>query len=139
MIDIKATLTRARDALADCSAKLLHAYRHVGSVTADHVNGSLLPDIDALLPNLDAAIAAAGWRPIDTAPKDGMIQLNRDGVYDVGHWDDDRYAKKPRPLWRGDLKHYRGPLWMRKNPPTHWMPLPAPPATAPTVSGGDNG
>ncbi len=65
------------------------------------------------------------WQPIETAPKDGRLLLFVRGTTYVGGWDDDRYAKKPRPLW------YYSDTWRRTGcraiPPTHWMPLPEPP------------
>lgn len=72
---------------------------------------------------------AQKWQPIKTAPKDKYILLfpcRWGGIScDVGVWDEDRFAKKPRPYWRrvgqtsvGDDRNY---------PPTHWMPLPSPP------------
>lgn len=72
------------------------------------------------------------WQPIETAPKDGSIILlyrptaAKWAVIAPGAWNDDHYAKHPRPYWEGWLKigsvsEYR--YWT----PTHWMPLPEPP------------
>lgn len=75
------------------------------------------------------------WQPIETAPKTPrngesfaprILLLRRDGLVRIGRWIDDRYAKRrPRPFWSDD-DMYRV-QWARKNPPTHWMPLPEPP------------
>jgi hypothetical protein len=58
----------------------------------------------------------AEWQPIATAPTDGTrVLLGRVGVHAMhtAFWRDD--------LWRtGNLGYF--------NNPTHWMPLPAPPA-----------
>lgn len=68
------------------------------------------------------------WQPIETAPKDSRVLLYSPtlfcGYAHPGTWDRDQYAKKPRPFWNFD--------WIdrtnsRSNPPTHWMPIPAPP------------
>jgi len=73
------------------------------------------------------------WEPIETAPKDGTrILTYRPEGHDwskvgIGDWDDDKYAKKPRPYWSDQNERILGVLWCRKNQPTHWMPLPNPP------------
>lgn len=78
-----------------------------------------------------APIKLSLWQPIETAPKDGrMILLYRPtggGWMNTatGSWNDDRYAKNPRPYWESWLRI--GVDW-RTLPPTHWMPLPEPPA-----------
>ena len=72
------------------------------------------------------------WQPIDTAPHDQekvLLWINdpRAPVVTLGQWDDDRYAKKPRPYWRTDDERICGTLYRRANQPTYWQPLPAPP------------
>lgn len=74
------------------------------------------------------------WRPIETAPKDRRVMLYRPThnnawllTVSAGQYDDDRYAKKPRPYWGSDVERVWGVLACRDNPPTHWMPLPEPP------------
>ena len=70
------------------------------------------------------------WKPIDTAPKDGAIILVypatwREMTASPARWDDDRYARKPRPYWRRiDTLRTRD---SRDSPPSHWMPQPQPP------------
>ncbi len=71
------------------------------------------------------------WMPIDSAPKDQMILLFRPnairwGRVSPGQYNEDRFAKKPRPFWDGWLKIGGTTDW-RKWEPTHWMPLPDPP------------
>jgi len=68
-----------------------------------------------------------GWQPIETAPKDGTeIWLCFGSNVMSGQWDDQCYAKKPNPFWRG-VKDYMGVKWFRANQPKCWMPLPPPP------------
>jgi hypothetical protein len=73
------------------------------------------------------------WRPIETAPKDGThILLSAPGRVTCGEW-----IVPNGPDWDDE------PLWgswdgnfSEENPPTHWQPLPAPPAIlAPDTSG----
>ena len=70
------------------------------------------------------------WQHIDTAPKDGAIILVYPATWSKmtaspACWDDDRYAKNPRPYWnRLDATRTRD---SRDSPPSHWMPMPPPP------------
>jgi len=66
------------------------------------------------------------WQPIETAPKDREILIVRNGKISIAKWDDDRHAKKPKPYW-SDWSH-QGVSFMRKATPSHWQPLPPPPA-----------
>lgn len=72
------------------------------------------------------------WKPIETAPTDGtMILLYRPKAAEwakvtVGKYNDDKYAKKPKPFWEiwfklGGVTDSR--LWV----PTYWMPIPEQP------------
>jgi hypothetical protein len=38
-------------------------------------------------------------------------------------WNDDRYARKPKPYWDG-TDSFLGIRILRENAPTHWLPLP---------------
>lgn len=76
------------------------------------------------------------WQPIETAPKDGTtILLYRPsahpwGMVTPGKWDAQPHSKKPNPYWEMWFKiggNYESRAW----PPTHWMPLPAPPEATP--------
>ena len=71
------------------------------------------------------------WQPIDTAPKDGtpvllylndadQMQYHALGRILVGHWDDHPRCR----CW------IAGGYMRRVFPPTHWAPLPEPPANA---------
>jgi hypothetical protein len=71
----------------------------------------------------------SGWRPIETAPKDGtevLLYCPEQGVA-RGRWNDCRYASNPRPYWTNDAERLFGVSRTRSDQPTHWMPLPAPP------------
>lgn len=74
------------------------------------------------------------WQTIDTAPKDGTAIIvfvpkqyyGGGGRVCLARWNDDKYARKPRPFWSRSLSDKTGD---RASPPTHWMPLPEPPDT----------
>ena len=67
-----------------------------------------------------AVVPLPEWRPIKTAPKDGVFVLITDGdVVQIGYYEDHLTA------WRSDADQCR--LW---SDPTHWQPLPAPPERA---------
>ena len=63
--------------------------------------------------------APSGWRPIETAPKDGRVIL--------GRWSDEDIAtiayRDGSWIWTMD-----GDGWRDNLGPGHWMPLPPPPA-----------
>lgn len=69
------------------------------------------------------------WQPIESAPKDGAYIMvyppTFNNVVSCASWDEDKYARFPRPFWRrtDSNKIYDS----RSTPPTHWMPLPEPP------------
>lgn len=70
------------------------------------------------------------WLPIETAPKDGSLVLlgwTDDRRPGIGRWEEEKYHQKPRPYWQHDRTRVWGVAESRKNPPTNWMPLPAPP------------
>ena len=72
----------------------------------------------------------ARWQPIETAPKDGQAILVTDGSY--------RYCvewSEEFDWWTVD-DNKLGPFRLRGSAPTHWMPLPPPPASAEGVEHG---
>jgi hypothetical protein len=73
----------------------------------------------------------ATWHPISTAPKDGRRVLlyipSLQKYVAIGEWNDDRYARTPRPFWEFETGSCPRLLWMRKNQPSHWSELPGPP------------
>lgn len=81
-----------------------------------------------------AGVDAAGWRPIETAPRDGtrvLVWRPRES--------DDHVAHAGVDHWRDDNAGGGSGSWYRSRryqQPTHWMPLPAPPSL-PTPGGSD--
>ncbi len=62
-----------------------------------------------------ARLAVPAWQPIETAPKDGsQVLVWDDGAMFISWWNEEEHA------WIDN-----GPV---QPPPTHWMPLPPPPA-----------
>lgn len=76
-----------------------------------------------------AGVDPAGWRPIETAPRNGtrvLVWRPRES--------DDHVAHAGVDHWRDDNAGGGSGSWYRSRryqQPTHWMPLPAPP-TLPT-------
>ena len=82
---------------------------------------------DAFIASARIREANSGWRPIETAPKDGTpVDLWR------GEWKE-RAVNMRRVELRHDNVFYEaiesGPTYVRDA--THWMPLPAQPTTEP--------
>lgn len=60
----------------------------------------------------------SGWRPIETAPRDGTaILVFNDRGHFVAEWNDDWWSVSDGKMERG----------LRGQEPTHWQPLPAAP------------
>ena len=70
------------------------------------------------------------WRQMSEAPTDGtrILLLDTSGKIMCGGWNQDKYAKRPRPYWTDDLERTFGILYTRNRTRVAWMPLPAPPA-----------
>lgn len=84
---------------------------------------AVIPEVGQLLDRIEALQSAQAWRPIESAPTDGTKVLQfgprRDGghYYETGgYW----VAGKCWPVQFMD----------EHKPPTHWLPLPAPPLEA---------
>lgn len=105
---------------------------------AGWLDAGVWPYRGAITPRAVEASPDGEWRPIETAPKDGSeILLGAAGRVTFGYW------LKPSDVPR--IKYQDGfapeeewddfePSWMswdggftEEAPPTHWMPLPAPP------------
>jgi hypothetical protein len=84
-----------------------------------------------LLRSADSRSAASAWQDISTAPKDGTLVLicgNGDAGYYVA---DAKYDGRYWCLFNVDADDWTEPCFA----PTHWMPLPAPPAALSTGAG----
>ncbi len=102
-------------------------------------NNALKSEAVAMLTTLRSQLSGiteetSRWQPIETAPKAGQIvvwcpTMFNGGVY-LAKWDDDRYAKNPRPYWSLSDEVIYGKLRVRECQPTHWKPLPSPPLGA---------
>ena len=72
------------------------------------------------------------WYPINTAPKDGTYVIvwppTFTGVISCACWNDDRFAKRPRPYWFRTDANGSASL-SRYNPPTHWTSISTPEGT----------
>ncbi len=101
-------------------------------------------------------VREAGWRPIETAPKDGVDVILGTGpqMYQgrsvparvtVGHWTTEEECRIDIGDCGGDCLcreyEYADPSWIswdggftEENPATHWMPLPEAPDRALSVS-----
>lgn len=63
------------------------------------------------------------WQTIESAPKDGWFDVWRDGV----RFPDARRQGKHFAAATGEWKDGQPVVERLVPPPTHWMPLPAPP------------
>jgi hypothetical protein len=82
---------------------------------------------------VEALRAGNQWRPIETAPKDGTF---------IDLWVGDRVAnaKWSNGEWQELELEWEWMSWQAIGvTPTHWMPLPPPPALAQPVDSGNNG
>jgi len=80
--------------------------------------------------------AVMEWQPIETAKRDRRIPSlayvpdEGDGSAwsrQIAEWDDDYYGLPTRPFWR--YLREQSEAYCRAHQPTHWMPLPDPPAS----------
>lgn len=87
-----------------------------------------------------------GWRPIESAPKDGTeiitVRMGEEDSYEIQHWfsiertayvevGDGLFKMEKRPSYEG---------WSQNgHRATHWRPLPAPPAALLNALENDNG
>ena len=90
-------------------------------------------ELRRLLKQADALKAAQRWQPIESAPRDGTRILlffpNDVGVIS-GEWNFEQFYANPKPHFTHDQEQRWGVRHMRANQPTHWQPLPLPPAIA---------
>lgn len=112
----------------------LHKARAADEDDENFLDGGMLVDeLFGLLERLHAAYMESEgqqkWLPIADAPKDGTKILlwdgNRKNTY-RGYWETQPYNRRPQPFWQNDCTG-SDIMYQRTFPPTHFMPLPAPP------------
>lgn len=67
------------------------------------------------------------WQPIETAPLNGTsVLLWQNGRWITGRWRGEHYGE----VLRWDMGNWQSSdgIDLLYQPPTHWMPLPPPPA-----------
>lgn len=102
----------------------------------------MTPEGEAMLasaptPPASSAGEVEGWRPIETAPRDGtwlLLWLPYAGGYGQCHIAPGRWAKDH---YRKTFSWFINGNGMRR--PTHWRPLPAPPVAALASDAGREG
>ena len=80
----------------------------------------------AKIERLRAELAKHQWRTMDSAPKDGtpvLLSIPAHDAAHIGRWNDDAYAKTPRPFWEWDS--YSKTI-LRSHQPIAWRFLPIP-------------
>lgn len=70
------------------------------------------------------------WQDISTAPKDGsdFIGVDGGGRICIYRYEKQEFHKRPKPYFLSRSGGYDSVTWDRDHQPTHWMPLPNPPA-----------
>lgn len=124
----RSEMTRAEiEGLIGQAAEFVREQRNPGG---HHLAADL---VDALATALRAMLAREEWQPIETAPRDGSSFLGA-VPYEDGSWRVDRMNWAANARGKGgyfqslSTKLLQGIHYMRANPPTHWRPLPEPPA-----------
>jgi len=137
----KSALLKAREALQAAEAGL------VNCIPVPGYSPATLQIVRDGIADLDRAIAEDGWRPIETAPKDGRALLlgytNQHGRWRTlrGRWVPiEEILEEWQELEDHEEGWYEAPVEPDEIPnvwettPTHWMPLPAPPIATENAS-----
>jgi hypothetical protein len=107
---------------ADDVAKHRARVKDVFDEFADKQLENVARSISAKIGDDGSRAQSVSWQPIETAPKDGTQILafahERRGYFGVAQWAEAQPAFKDVAGW----------FWDYAIRPTHWMPLPAPPA-----------
>lgn len=132
------TTPELRDLLL--TADELQNHRDAVRIQADHGSDllsanrvtALLGHITALTTERDALREANAWQPIETAPRDGtkiLVFTHRENV-EISKWFEsyfDEYEPVEGTEYFRKVRRKYTEGW-NSNTPTHWRPLPAPPA-----------
>ena len=95
-------------------------------------------------PRAEPTESIEGWRPIETAAKDGgkevllrvKMRAGIPGGLLVGHWMDGGFTVgDDHPAIAGGWYFWNGRMFDKASEPTHWMPLPSPPEPETEVEG----
>ena len=97
-----------------------------GIKVADKFRGIFLAMLSAAPPAAKELVAVEGWRTIETAPKDRTVVVLIGVTEGNGFTGGRPYRSDPWCGWFSDGEWQR---WPHPWPPTHWMPLPAPPSS----------
>lgn len=118
-----------RDQMIETIARALEpdAWWNADGPLADMADVIRRPSISAATAALTALEAAgmrveAGWQPIETAPRDALLLGHADGMMRLVMWEDGAWVQVGATIQEG---------WFE---PTHWMPLPTPPAQEDSTS-----
>lgn len=73
------------------------------------------------------------WQPIETAPPDNsdVLLYSKSGDMLVGHFMPGGHCVEDHPPIARGWYFWNGGMFDRLSEPTHWMPLPDPPAKEP--------
>lgn len=112
---IKDALEKARDALST------YQYAGFGNSTNYRAQADAYDKAVEALPKIDAALAALAqqqeWRPIETAPEEGVFLV----------YMPDETMKFQVARWRPNVKVIGNVFAFDLTKPSHWRPLPPPP------------
>lgn len=129
---------------AEAADDIIEAIDHCAALSAPERKVTYAPMEDALRDALTSGLGivridpaaiyqqgeqtAAGWQPIETAPKDGanVLLINRKGHIAAGLWLDGILGTG----WFLRGGNQPNVFFNEPHGPTHWMPLPAAPSTA---------
>ena len=134
-------LKRPEDGVGDWTALAsCESYEPKNKANADFIAAArtLLPD---LANRLEAARKAIEWQPIETAPRDGTVFLGYSEEWIDADFCPDGIREcflnggpGPDGIWTSAKWDNCNDTWWpdEETKPTHWMPLPTPPALPPT-------
>ena len=103
------------------------------------VTALLSSEVEPLLRELDATRAALAqattWQPMESAPKDGTNILAWLATWEMPAFVNWRVGRSGIAMWNDAVEHDNemDGSDAYSHPPTHWLPLPAPPK--PTTQG----
>jgi hypothetical protein len=84
-------------------------------------------------------LSSGGWMPIESAPNDGSSILLRgeDGFHSIAYWDGRNWQVMGDGQMAVRYMSDFGTEYLTHDYPTHWQPLPSPPALQSLQVGGE--